>query len=198
MATAAAFAVPLIASLISSAAPALIQKFFPGKEAKTEQIPTMSPEKQQLLKQLFSGIGGQGGALEAGLGNITNLLRGEPEAFEQFEAPLLRQFQEQIIPGIAERFAGADALESSGFRQALGQAGAGLTETLGAQRAGLQQSAFGNLANLFGLGLGTQEFGLGQRPATPGFGESIAPGLQQLGGQFGKVGIQELIKFLRK
>lgn len=159
-----------------------ISRFFFGKPGEVEQVPRLNQQQQQLINQLIGGLGGQGGqggqggALQAGLGNLTDLLQGGPEALEAFQAPAIRQFQEQIIPGIAEQFAGADALDSSGFRQSLSQAGAGLAENLAAQRGGLQQNALSQLLSFLGISQQPQ-FENVFRPQEQGFLQGLAPGI---------------------
>ena len=136
--------------------------FFGG----VKQMPTKSKGQMNFLGQLLNnlGVGPLGQGFGQGIDYWTKILSGEPGAFEAYEAPLKREFNEQIIPGLAERFSGmgAGAQNSSAFQQSLGQAGAGLTEKLAQLRAGLQGQAaqglagsFGNLAN---LGLGTNTF----------------------------------------
>ncbi len=109
-------------------------------------LSTLSPQQQTLLNQIFSSLQGRSGSVadqptfKSGESYIQRLLGGDTEAFE---APLMRQFREQTIPGIAERFsaAGSGAQSSSAFQQALGAAGADLGERLGALRGGLQLQA---------------------------------------------------------
>lgn len=153
-----------------------IGEFLFGRGEKMEQLPTMTSEQQQLLSQLLEGLGGPMGM---GLQNIMQILSGEPEALEAFQAPAMRQFEEEIVPGIAERFTGlgGGAQRSSAFQQALGGAGAGLAERLSAQRAGLQQGAMGQLGGLLGMGMGARPFGYQQTPGTPGFLGAMAPGM---------------------
>lgn len=147
-----------------------------GRKPKMKQLPTMDPQQQQLLSQLLGGLGAPAGA---GLQGLMQLLSGEPGAFEAFEAPAMRQFEEQIVPGIAERFSGAGggAQQSSAFQQALSQAGAGLSERLAAQRGELQTGARSQLMQLLGLGLQQRPFGYGQQAGTPGFLGGITPGI---------------------
>lgn len=145
------------------------------KPGQLGQVPTLTGPQQQLINQL---LGGLGGPLGSGLQNLQNILGGRPEAFEAFQAPARRQFEEEIIPGIAERFASQGGLSSSGFQQTLGQAGERLTENLAAQRAGLQSQALGQLMGL--LGIGTQpQFENIYQPRSPGFGASFGAGLGQ-------------------
>jgi len=132
-----------------------------------------------MLMQMLSGLGMQGG--QAGIQHYLDILSNKPGAFEAFEAPYKRQFQEEIMPGIAEQYAGAGAMSSSAFPLAAAQAGKGLTEQLASLRAGLQgqaaQGLMGGLQGLGGLGLGTKAFGFQQKPS--GFMNMFGGGLGQ-------------------
>lgn len=66
----------------------------------------------------------------------------DPEFFKSFEAPLMRQFEEETIPGLANRFAGmgsGGAIGSTAFRNQLGREGSTLHEKIASLRGGLQQ-----------------------------------------------------------
>ena len=161
---------------------------FGGTPGRIEALPTMAPEQQALLGQLAGGLGGQGGPLAGGLQNLQQMLSGGAGAFE---APAMRQFQEQIVPGIAERFTGmgAGAQQSSAFGQQLGQAGAGLAEQLAMQRSGMQERGMGQLMSLLGLGMGTSPFQYqqipGQQGALSGLLGGLGRGLGQMGATLG-------------
>lgn len=116
----------------------------------------------------------------------------DPEFFNKFEAPLQRQFQEQTVPDLANRFASmgsGGALGSTGFRNQLAREGSNLSTNIAALRGGMQQQAipqllgysqqpFSNLMSLYGTALQpTQNQYL---PATPGFGGNI--GASMFGG----------------
>lgn len=115
-------------------------------------VSTLNPQQQSAFSQLLAALQPLG---QSSASYYQNLLSGSPEAFSAFEAPYKRQFEEETIPGLSERFAGLGALSSSGFQQALGQAGAGLSENLAALRGGLQNQAAGQgmsgLQNLLGM-----------------------------------------------
>jgi len=190
-------------SILAALLPALISGAFGAASALTskkpglKKVPTMSKPQQgfqnQLL-QMLQGQMGQGGSFNQAQGYLQNLLSGSPQSTQAFEAPAMRQFNEQTIPGIAERFSGlgAGAQSSSAFQQALGQAGAGLSENLQALRSGLQGGAASQLLGLPGQFLGTamqspfaymQKQGGGALSNTLGsFGQGISPGLGQLSG----------------
>lgn len=144
-----------------------------------------------LLQQMM----GQGGGFNQANQYDQSLLGqgqgGGQEAYNQFSSPYLQQFQEQILPMISERFAGAGALSSSGFGQALGGAGAGLQSQLAqlfsqlqGQAAGRQQGQFQNLSQ---IGLGYSPFAYHEKQGTGG---ALAPLLTALaGGLSGNAGL---------
>lgn len=143
--------------------------FLFGKKGGFEQTPTMMPQQQQLLQQLLGGLGGVSGQ---GLGFLSNILGGDTS---QFEAPLMRQFQEQTIPQLSEKFAGFGGMSSGSFNQALGQAGAGLSEQLGSLRGQLGFQGLGHLQGLMGQGLSARPFESVYRPQQQGnIGEIIS------------------------
>ena len=164
--------------------------FLFGSRDKLQKVPTMTPQQNQVLSQLLSqlGLGGQGttGANFQGANQyLSELLSGDENAYRQFEAPYMRQFNEQFIPSISERFAGAGgqgnpnsgALSSSAFGQSLGAANAGLQENLASLRAGLRGGAASQAQNQYnqqlGLGLGAQPFGYQTRQGSSGLIPSL-------------------------
>ena len=187
-------------SVISTLLPFLLEKIFPGQKGGYEQVPTMDPSGQGLYQQLMGGLSGGGfggGMLGSGMQNISDILSGKPEAFEAFERPMQRQFREQTIPGLAETFTGMGegGLSSSGFTQAMGKAGAGLSEQMGAMRGNMQQGAMGQLMQMLGLGMGAKPFETMYRQGQGGMGTAMAPGIgagigQMLPGLFQQGGSQ--------
>lgn len=72
----------------------------------------------------------------------------DPEFFKSFEAPLMRQFNEEIVPGLANRFAAqgsGGALGSTAFRNQLAREGSNLSTNIAALRGGMQQQAIPQL-----------------------------------------------------
>jgi len=171
--------------------PGIYESLF-GKSGEIRAMPTMSEEQQKLLGQL---LGGLGGPLQQGLGNLGRILGGDVSAYEK---PAISQFQQEIVPQLAEQFAGmgAGAQSSSAFQQALGGAGANLAERLAMQRAQLQSGALGQLGGLLGQGLGAKTFDYQQIPGSQGalapivggLGSGIGSGLGMgIGGLFGRL-----------
>jgi len=156
-----------------------------GSPDKLKKLATGTDQQTQfgghdiisMLQQMMQ----QGGGLDLANQHDKNLLGQGPEAFNQFSAPYLQQFQEQILPKIAERFAGGGALSSSGFAQSLGGASAGLQANLAqlfselqGQAAGRQQGQFQNLSQ---TGLNYQPFAYEQQKGSSGMLAPLATGI---------------------
>lgn len=152
------------------------------------QLQRFNPQQmgvqQSALQQALSLLGGQG----SGLSNQFN--------FAPIAQQARTQFQQQTVPGLAERFAGLGSgagLSSPAFASQLGQAGAGLEGQLAALQSqyGLQQQGLNQqlLNQLLGFGLQPQFENI-YAPQQQSFGQSISPYLGQLLGQLGSTAIQ--------
>lgn len=154
--------------------------FFTGTKEKNYQQSNLTPQQRQTEKGLQRAAQGGGGAFQNVANYSNDLLSNDSETFRQFAAPEMRQFNEQIIPDLAEQFAGmgSGGLSSSGFQNAAVGAGTDLSERLGAIRANLKQQG---AQNLFQLGQQAMQPTVQNvnRPATPGFFESVAPGVAE-------------------
>lgn len=153
--------------------------FFTGTPERHERVSTLLPEQQSLFSQLLAAIQGRGAG--GAFGDVSDyyrdLLSQDPRAFEEFAAPEMRRFREDIVPGLAEQFAGmgAGALSSGGFQNALGRAGADLSERLAGIRANLRQNAAAGLGGLGSQGLGNFSQDIVTQQASPGFLSQAAP-----------------------
>jgi hypothetical protein len=118
-----------------------------GNQDQFHQLSNMTPEQQQGLQGLYNNPLQSSPLYGAGANYLQNLLSGNPDAYKAFEAPLMQQFNQQTVPGLAERFAGmgtgAGAGNSSAFYNSLGQAGKDLTANIGALRGNLQMQGLG-------------------------------------------------------
>ena len=122
-------------------------------KTKDQQLSTLTPEQRQMLQRL---LGQSQVPLQAGMQNLTNTLQGNESAFSASEQPIIRKFNEETLPGIAEQFAGAGGLQSSAFGGQMAKAGTDLSTNLSALRSGKQDQAMEQLMKLLGLGMGTQ------------------------------------------
>lgn len=153
--------------------------FLTGNPEKRENVSTLRPEQESLYNQLIgAGQGaGAGGAFGTAADYYRNLLSDENADYNAFSAPMLRQYNQDIIPGISEQFAGmgAGGLSSSGFRNAQVQGATDLAERLGALRASLRQAGAQGLQNIGQTGLQNFSQNMITEHATPGFLSTVAP-----------------------
>lgn len=162
-----------------------LMDFVFGSSDKMQKLDTGTKQQQQFggqdLISLLQRMMQQGGGLDLANQYDQSLLGQGPEAFNQFSAPYLQQFQEQMLPQIAERFAGAGALSSSGFGQAIGAGASNLQAQLAqlfsnlqAGAAGRQQGQFQNLSQ---TGLNYQPFAYEKQAGNQGLLGTVGAGL---------------------
>lgn len=147
--------------------------FFSGRPSGFESHSRYAPGIQQGLNQnilqLLSALGGGGQLSPMGGQNYMQDIMGQAR----------KQFEQQTVPGIAERFTsmGEGAQSSGAFQGALGQAGVDLEKQLaglGLQNQQFQQQQGSNMLSSL-LGLGGMENVYRPREAS-GF-EQLLPGL---------------------
>ena len=154
--------------------------FWLGNPGRIQQQSTLGKEQQGLYQQLLgSATSGPGGGAFGEVGDYyRNLLSNRGGDFEAFAAPEMRRFKEDIIPSLAEQFAGGGygGIGGSGFRNAATRAGTDLSERLAAIRANLRQNAAQGLMGLGQQGLNQYNENLYMQPTT-GFLGNFATGL---------------------
>jgi hypothetical protein len=142
------------------------------KKPGAQQFDRFTPEQQAAQNRLLQMFGQQYGqgvegrpSFRAGESYLTNLLSGDPSAFQNFEEPFKKQYFDEVVPALAERFTSLGAQRSSGFQNALAKSGADLSSKLASLRGGLQMQALPQALNyagapsqqaLQGLGYGLQ------------------------------------------
>lgn len=198
-----------------------------GKKGGVSQLSNLTPEQQASLAQIlgitqdqlpdiFKQLGefdiGDQSAYQQGSAALEDLLKGfdTEQATQQYQEaiarPAIQQFNEQVLPGIQERFTGSGSGRGSAAQRQLAQAGTQLQSNLASGQASYlqqgeaqnrqaqlgalsqalgfaqapQQSLLENLAPLLQLqqlGLGTQAFQNVQRQGTGGLFGGILGGL---------------------
>lgn len=114
------------------------------------QIPNFDPQQLKFLQNILSQSNGStGNAFDY----LNQILSNNPEQEEAFNAPAMRNFEEDIIPSILERYGGRGSKNSSALQQTLGRAGQNLATDLNAQRANLKGNAINQLLQYSNLGL---------------------------------------------
>lgn len=162
-----------------------------GKPERNYQQSTLGQNQQPLFNQLLgAGQGpGAGGAFGESADYYRSLLGGE--GFDEFAAPEMRRFQQDIIPQLAEQFSGYGGTGSSGFRNAATQAGTDLSERLAAMRANLRGQGAAGLQNIGQAGLGSYFQNI-HRPETYGLAGGFAEGAGKALGTAGAYAIPGL------
>lgn len=159
-----------------------VKELLLGKPEQNYQQSKLGPEQQQLYNQMLQATQnkGVGGAFGQSADYYRDLLSNDSADMEAFAAPEMRRYNEQIIPDLAEQFAGmgSGGLTSSGFRNAAVSAGTDLSERLGSIRANLRQQGAQGLQNLGQYGLGQFNENI-HRPETGGLLHSFAKGAGQ-------------------
>jgi hypothetical protein len=159
------------------------KKFFEGTPEKRENVSTLRPEQEDLYQQLINSTkgSGAGGAFGDSADYYRDLMSDDSNAFNNFAAPQMRQYNEDIVPGLSEQFAGmgSGGLSSSGFRNAQIQGATDLSERLGAIRANLRHAGAQGLANIGQQGLQNYSQNMVTQQGSPGFLAGIAPAAGQ-------------------
>lgn len=183
-------------------------------EPRFGTLSTLTPEQQQILSQLISGqgaptispitVGGVGGLPTAQrptygavplagaaqrretLGRMMGVSPGEEAAaIEAMSAPAMRQFREEILPGIRGTAVGTGTAWSRSRAREEARAGAGLSEELAAMGEQYRLQRRGQAMQAVGLGAGEAQAaaGLGMQQ----YGMEMQPYMQaqQLGAQAG-------------
>lgn len=161
-----------------------------GSKDKIKNQQLYSPEQQAYINQMLQGA--QGGTQNV-FDYINSILSNDPEAYADFEAPYMQQFNEEIIPNILERFSGMGARSSSAVNQTLGKAGENLQMQLAAMRANLKNQAINQLMGYGQQGLTQQTQPYVQQgmqgvasPLLQGFGQAVG---SAIGGGFNPLAI---------
>ncbi len=160
---------------------------------------SMDPFNQQALSTLLRMLKGGGGLqnnpmFQGGSNFLQNLFSNDPNQMQQFQAPYMENFQQNIVPDIANRFAGmgtgASGLSSSGFQQTLAQAGRGLQKDLASMRQGMQMQGLPQALQYAQQPISNQMTAAQaipsqyyENPGQPGFFQSFASGAAQGAGK---------------
>lgn len=160
-----------------------MKNFWTGTPEERENVSTLLPQQEPLRDQAINaGLNpGAGGAFGTSADYYRNLMSDNPADLAAYSAPMMRQYNEDIVPGLSEQFAGmgAGGLSSSGFRNAQVQGATDLSERLGAIRAQLRQAGAQGLTNIGQIGLGNYSQNMTTKQGSPGFLEMIAPAAGQ-------------------
>lgn len=163
-----------------------------GKKSKTKKLPTLSPEQQRYQNFTFQQAMQPNQGFNMAQQRLQDLLNPNSQAYQDLSQPYLDEFDQEFVPQMAERFAGAGALSSSAFAQSLGAGKSKLATTLAALRQNIQNQASQGIFDLYNSqqNRASQQMGISPydyqtKQATTGFGQNALQGLvsnQNFGG----------------
>ena len=142
--------------------------------SQTLKFDRFTPEQQNILAQLQGALTGQGGPSGGLLGDLLG-----PNANQMYEDRAKKDFQQNIIPKLAEGYAGSGVgFRSSAFRNALGEAGADLAARIQEGNQSRQMSLLVPLLN----SIMQPQFNTHYIPGGPSGAANMLGGLAQTGG----------------
>jgi len=123
------------------------------KEGKLQQLPLLSKSQQEMLALIKEGV-------VSGQGPFGELYgKFNPEAFDKgVSQPALKNFQENILPQLQEKFIGGNQLLGSGFRRGALKAGTDLQSELAKLMYQAQEGQKQNQLSGVNSLLGAREF----------------------------------------
>lgn len=149
-----------------------------GKKGKMKQESTLTPEQQELMSLITEGLASGEGALGELFGDF------DPDSFEKgITKPALKNFQDEILPLIQEKFIGGNQVGGSGMRRGQLKAGSDLQERLAALTYQAQQQQNQNKMAGLQTGLGVRGVENIYRPGTSGILGGFLQGAGQGAGQ---------------
>jgi len=156
-----------------------------GSPEERENVSTLRPEQEETYQQLQNAAQGRGasGAFGTSADYYRDLMSNDNEDYNAFAQQALRQYNEDIVPGISEQFAGmgSGGLSSSGFRNAQIQGATDLSERLGALRANLRQRGAEGLQNIGNSSLGNFSQNMVTKQGSQGLIGQVGPALVSAG-----------------
>lgn len=169
-----------------------------GRDPSFSKVSNYTPQQQKLLNSdIRQARRLQRGGYNDAMSLLQQYLDPQSDVYQNFEAPYMQQFEQQVVPGLAERFAGLGAmgggLSSSGFGQALGAAGANLQTQLASMKEQYRRQAINDLLGqynqLTNRGLNARSFENTYDPGTQGQlgfgGELIKGGISAAAAAYG-------------
>lgn len=147
-----------------------------GTKDKNEQLSTLTPEQQQLMSLINEGLTTGEGPFGELFGNF------DPKAFEEgVSKPALKQFQEDILPTVQEKFISGNQSRGSGIQRGSLKAGVDLQDKLAQLMYTAQQDQSKNRLQGLQTMLSTKGFENlykpGEQGALSGFVQGASQGL---------------------
>ncbi len=173
---------------LAQAAASVIGGLTGGGGDKLKKVSNFDKGQQKFFDQYKQQAMQSQGGMENVMGLLQSMLDPNSGFFQNFENQQMNQFNEQTIPNLAERFAGANAmgggLMSSGFGQALSGAASGLQSNLAAGKSSMIMNALQQLLEQYNQQaqtvLGAKPFDLVNKQGGGGFAGGMAQGMSNV------------------
>lgn len=152
-----------------------LKQFLFGRNEKNKQKPYLTPEQQEIERNLEAATQGRGaqGSFGESADYYRDILSQDPNVMQQLDVPEMDRFYNETVPGLSEQYGG---LGGNSFQDGASHAGKSLSERLRAMRAGLRENAAAGLSSMGQFALQPRVENI-HRPETSGFVGSIAKGL---------------------
>lgn len=134
-----------LGGFLGQAGGGLFGNWLNGSQSNPQQVPQMNnnPAFYDQLQGVQSNL----------LNQLQQQSQFQPVNINPYLQGARQEFNEQIVPNIAERFSGLNAQRSSGFRNALGAAGSGLAQKLAELQTSHAQDQQGRMMQNQGMNL---------------------------------------------
>ncbi len=151
-----------------------------GKKGKNKQLSLQTPEQQELTRLIIDGLKGGGeGPLKELFGAFN------PAEFDKgVTQPALKNFKENILPSLQEKFIAGNQVGGSGMQNAQNKAGVDLQSKLAELMYGAQQGQKQNQLQGVNSALGVKPFENVYKPATQGVLQGFAQGAGNAAGKY--------------
>lgn len=155
-----------------------IKSFLFGTKGKVKKASTLTPEQEQLMQLINEGLTSGEGPFGELFGDF------DQQKFQEGVAnPAMKNFQEEILPQLQEKFIAGNQVLGSGMRRGQLKAGVDLQDKLAQLMYGAQKDQQQNKLAGVNAMLGTKGVENIYKPGTKGTVQGVAEGFAQGAGQ---------------
>lgn len=152
--------------------------FWGGTKGKIKKTGTLTPEQEQLMQLINQGLTSGEGPFGELFGDF------DQQKFEEgVSKPAMKNFQEEILPQLQEKFIAGNQVLGSGMRRGQLKAGVDLQDKLAQLMYGAQKDQTQNKLQGLQTMLGTKGVENIYKPGTKGAGQGMLEGVAQGAGQ---------------
>lgn len=155
-----------------------VKTFLFGEKGKAKSLSTLTPEQKQLMDLINQGLTSGEGPFGELFGDF------DQKKFQEGVAnPAMKNFQEEILPQLQEKFIAGNQVLGSGMRRGQLKAGVDLQDKLAQLMYGAQKDQAQNKLQGLQTMMGTKGIENIYKPGTKGTVQGMAEGFAQGAGQ---------------